>query len=518
MPNSKPGLSYQWRIFSVLLAMCLLLVICFVGFQYFREKQYKADILNAELQIFNTQIMDRLEEGHDIQLWLDSIDTPLKDLRVTVYNTAGRVIFVNTLDALPRGTHLHRREIRQAMQEGSSYTMRAATSGTDGADDADIAGISPHEKRSQLYFYSVLAGKDFIVRTGAPYYSVSVGEVLKADGTFLWFMLIVSVLVCLIGYYSSRSIGQTITRLSKFAELAERGGKANDVVKFPRDELGQIASNIVLLYNRLLQTTEERDKQQLMLINEEEEKQRIKRDLTHNISHELKTPVASVLGCAETILEHPTLPDAKKMEFVERIASNARRLTSLLRDISTINRLDEASSVIDKEPMDLSALVQEVVDDARPRAAKAGMTVENLLPPHLYIGGNQGLLESVFRNLIENAIAYSGGTKVAVGLMEKSREQVTVTVSDNGSGIPEQHFPKIFDRFYRIDKGRSRKAGGTGLGLAIVRSAVVFHGGDITIQNLPEGGLEFAITLPCPDDPENIQETETEGTDAPLAG
>ena len=99
---------------------------------------------------------------------------------------------------------------------------------------------------------------------------------------------------------------------------------------------------------------------------------------------------------------------------------------------------------------------------------------------------------------VENAIAYSGGTHVRVGMMEKSADQVTITVSDNGSGIPEEHFPKLFDRFYRIDKGRSRKAGGTGLGLAIVQNAVRFHGGDITVANLPEGGLEFAITFPLP--------------------
>lgn len=482
MPYSKPGLSYQWRLFSVLLAMSMLLVICFVGFQYFREKQYKADILNAELQIFNTQIIDRLEEGRDLEAWLDSVKAPVEDLRVTVFTKDGRAIFDNTLDVLPTGTHLQRREIRKALEEGRAYTMRSNAS-----------------LRSKVYFYSVTADPEFIVRTGAPYHSVSVGQVLEADGTFLWFMLGVSAIIGIIGYYSSRSIGQTISRLAEFARAAEQGKEVRESAKFPRDELGIIAANIVSLYNKLLAMSEERDKQQLQLIQEEEEKQKIKRDLTHNINHELKTPVASILGCAETLYEHPDLPQKIHHDFMERIMQNAKRLSSLLRDISTINRLDEASSIIEKEEVNLSGVINDMAADAAPRAEKAGMEIEIEVPDNLKVLGNQGLMESVFRNLIENAINYSGGTRLHIGIMEHGQEQYTVTVTDNGSGIPEEHFPKLFDRFYRLDKGRSRKAGGTGLGLAIVRNAVLFHGGDITVANVPTGGLEFAITLPTPD-------------------
>lgn len=460
--------------------MCLLLVICFIGFQFFREKQYKADILNAELQIFNTQIIDRLEEGRDLQDWLDTVKAPVKDLRVTVFDRQdGQIIFDNTLDVLPDGTHLHRREIKKAISDGRTYSLRPGKEGL-----------------STIYFFSVTPDDNYIVRTGALYNSISVADVLAADRTFLWFMFGVSVLIGAIGYYASRNIGQTITRLSRFAELAEKGEAAPANTRFPRDELGHIAANIVSMYNQLLHTTEERDKQQLMLIKEEEEKQRIKRDLTHNINHELKTPVASILGCAETLVDHPELPEKIHHEFMGRIMANAKRLAALLRDISTINRMDEGSAIIERDRVDVSALVAEIVADATPRAQKQGMTAVSKLPMGLIVDGNQSLLESVFRNLVENAIAYSGGTEVSVNMMEDTDEHFTVTVRDNGQGLAEEHFPKIFDRFYRIDKGRSRKAGGTGLGLAIVRNAVLFHGGDITIANHPEGGLEFAITFP----------------------
>lgn len=482
MSHIKPGMSYQWRLFSMLLGMSLLLVICFIAFQFFREKQYKVDVLNNKLQILNTQVIDRMEEGRDLKVWLDTVKTAVENVQITVFDrNQGNILFDNTLDVLPAGTHLHRQEIKKALAEGRAYSMRPSPDG-----------------KSKILFYSTTADTDFIVRSAANYDSVSVSDVLEADRTFLWFMLGVSLLICTIGYYATRSIGQTITRLSNFATQAEKGDVSAGTARFPRDELGQIAATIVSMYNRLLQTTEERDKQQLLLISEEEEKQKMKRELTHNINHELKTPVASVLGCVETLIDHPELPEKIRMDFLGRIMSNAQRLTSLLRDISTINRLDEGSGLIEKEPINLSSMVSYIVTDAKERAKKQGIEIATTLPPNLMLNGNPSLLESVFRNLIENAIAYSGGTKISIDLMENSKEHFTVTVSDNGCGIAEKHLAKIFERFYRIDKGRSRKAGGTGLGLAIVRNAVVFHGGDITIANLPEGGLEFAITFPKP--------------------
>lgn len=483
MPYSKPGMSYQWRLFTVFLSMCFLLIICFIGFQFFREKRYRADVLNAELQIFNTQILDRLEEGRNLKSWLDTAAAPFDDLKVTIFSPDGETVFDNTLDVLPKGIQLQRRELKKAKAEGRSYTLRL-----------DKAA------NSQVYFYSVLNDDNYIIRTGAPYNSVSVTDVLKTDQTFLWFMLAVSFVIGWIGYYTSRNIGETISQLSEFAERAEKGEdvRLSSRSSFPRDELGKIAANIVSLYTKMLQATEERDKQQLMLIQEEEEKQKIKRDLTHNINHELKTPVASVLGCAETLYDHPELPEAKRQDFLERIITNAKRLSALLRDVSTINRLDEASNLIQKEPVDLSKVIEEVCRDATPRAQKVGMTVINKINPGLRIMGNIPLLESIFRNLVENAIAYSGGTRVTVEMLENDNRHFTLAVYDDGTGIPEVHFPKIFDRFYRLDKGRSRKAGGTGLGLAIVRNAVIHHGGEITIANLPEGGLEFSITFPHP--------------------
>ena len=147
----------------------------------------------------------------------------------------------------------------------------------------------------------------------------------------------------------------------------------------------------------------------------------------------------------------------------------------MLKDVSVITRMDEGTSMIEKEPIDLRELVDEVAEEERLRTDMRIVTDV----PQIVIDGNRQLLESVFRNLIDNAIAYSGGTEISI----TADSDGNFTVADNGCGIPEEHLPHIFERFYRVDKGRSRAAGGTGLGLAIVKNAVALHGGCITAAN-----------------------------------
>jgi len=147
--------------------------------------------------------------------------------------------------------------------------------------------------------------------------------------------------------------------------------------------------------------------------------------------------------------------------------------------------MDEGAAMISKEKVDLTALVGEVVADER---LLTSMAINVEMPP-LSITGNRQLLESLFRNLIDNAIAYSGGTLISI----KADESCRFVFRDNGCGIPEEHLPHVFGRFYRLDKGRSRAAGGTGLGLAIVRNAVAIHGGEISVRN--DSGLRFDFNL-----------------------
>ncbi len=229
-----------------------------------------------------------------------------------------------------------------------------------------------------------------------------------------------------------------------------------------------------------------------------EKENRLRRELTHNISHELKTPVASILGYTDTILESPDISEDMKRLFIERTNVQAKRLSALLQDISALNRMDYAKDMIAVERVDVSALFADILQETTLAVQRREMSVKNYLPQNIIVRGNRSLLYSIFRNLIDNAVNYAGqGTTIEVSATEQQGLWL-FTFSDNGIGIPAEHLPRIFERFYRIDKGRSRDMGGTGLGLAIVKNAVQLHGGTINVSSPATGGLTFEFTLKAP--------------------
>ena len=291
-------------------------------------------------------------------------------------------------------------------------------------------------------------------------------------------MLAVTAVISLIGLLATRTISMSISRLNRFAERAENGGQIYSGYAFPHDELGNIAANIVKLYVQ-------RDEQHRATIRLEQDKAKLKKQLTNNINHELKTPVASILVSLDLLDDHSGLPDTKKQEIMSRIRANAERLSSLLKDVNMLTRMEEAPAMITRKPVDVKALVEEIADEARMRTDIRIKTDISALT----VSGDRSLLESIFRNLIDNAIAYSGATEIDIDADGNGNFRFR----DNGIGIDAGHLPHIFERFYRIDEGRSRNAGGTGLGLSIVRNAVAFHGG--TIKALSRNGLLFEFNL-----------------------
>ena len=433
----KVRLSYHQRLFILLLGVSWLLVVCFISFQYYREKQYKIEKLDGQLQLYNAHLIDALNsDSIDFIATIAKQRLPLSDLRVSVINTDGTLIFDNTLDTLPGENHLTRNEIKSAIESGHGRTIRRHSTSTD-----------------NTYFYSATKSDDVIVRSAVPY-TVSLKEILNADRSFLWFMLCVTFAISIIGYYATRRIGRTITRLNTFAGMAERGERIYDV-----------------------------------------ERTRIKKQLTNNINHELKTPVASMKVCLETVLCHRDMPPKKLWDFIERCYANCERLSNLLNDVAAITRMDDGAANIDKEPVSISEIISDIVETTKERLLNAGITMKVNMPENVVINGNRAFVDSIFRNLIDNAIAYSGGSVVTISLENDSDKSYTFSVADNGVGIPQEHIERIFERFYRIDKGRSRDIGGTGLGLAIVRNAVQLHGGRIYAVNQPSGGVKFVFTL-----------------------
>ena len=230
-------------------------------------------------------------------------------------------------------------------------------------------------------------------------------------------------------------------------------------------------------------------------MREEQEKIRIKRQLTNNINHELKTPVASIQVCLETLLSGIQLTEEKRQELIERCYSNNERLRHLLNDISLITRMEDGSQLIVKESININRIIDEIADELAVMPQEEQFTLHTQFNEQVMIEGNPSLIGSIFRNLTENAIAYSGGKNIYITLIENNSQYCSIRFEDDGAGVEEQKIPRLFERFYRIDKGRSRRLGGTGLGLSIVKHAVQFHGGSIVASNRKQGGLQFDFTL-----------------------
>lgn len=585
---SKNLMSFSRQLFLSVIALFLAFVICFIAFQYRREKEYKVELLNTQLQNYNDRMSDflRIQDTLHIDMLNVYVKTHHMDnLRVTVINKDGEVMFDN-LGKTPSefNNHLTRQEIKQALKKGSGF---------------DISRIS--ESVGGKFFYSAKYYDDLgiIIRSALPY-NINLARDLKADSHYIWFALIISLVLIGIFYSFTHKLGMSIKQLQQFAMKADRNEPIdNDIQRaFPRNELGEISQHIIQIYHRLHKTKEnlyiEREKlithlrmsheglgvftkkkkeilvnnlfiqyinfisdknlantediftipelqpisdfliknKEMSMANEEkrmsfevekngrifaigciifqddsfeisindmtqeEEKARMKRQLTQNIAHELKTPVSSIQGYLETIVNNPDLPRERINAFLERSYAQSNRLTHLLRDISLLTRMEEAPNMAEKETVNLSLLVQDIFSEVALQLEEKQIKAQNMIPEGLTIQGNPSLIYSIFRNLTDNAIAYAG-TKIdiTVSCFRQDNQFYYFSFADTGVGIGAEHLGRLFERFYRIDKGRSRKLGGTGLGLAIVKNAVLLHGGSIFAKNNPNGGMEFIFSL-----------------------
>ena len=471
-------LSFHRRLFVLLIAFSWSIILCFIGFQYLREKQYKSDYLSLQLQLYNRHLLEAVEEdGEAHEAYIDTHQKPFDNLRISIIALSGKVVYDNMLPVDSLDNHRMRPEVAAALKKGSGYHIgRQSTS--DGLE----------------YFYSATRGKEFIARTAIPY-SASLRELLQADWTFLGVMISVSLAMSVLAYFVTRRLGKNMERLNRFAAKAEKGEAFDEDEPFPNDELGSISNHIVQLYGQWQQTIKDRDLAHEAALREEKEKIRIKRQLSNNINHELKTPVASIGVCLETLLSGIALTEEKRQELIERCYTHNERLRRLLNEVSLITRMEDGSALIGKEKVVINDMLEEISDELEIMSEEEGMRLHTDFHEEVVIYGNLSLIGSIFRNLTENAIAYSEGKNIFISLIKNDETECCIRFEDDGRGVEQEQLPRLFERFYRVDKGRSRQMGGTGLGLSIVKHAVQFHGGSISVTNRPGGGLRFDFSL-----------------------
>ena len=475
------------KLYFSVLTVFLVFAVSFIVFQQSREKQFKINTLTLKLANYNELLMEDLllstSQGILLSDSVDMVDSvrvaeaklqefvrehESKDLRVTLVKPDGRVVFDNMSKNYRHfANHAKREEIAEALKVGQGTSVERQS-----------------KTLRQDYFYvaSYFPKAQLIVRTALPY-NDDLTKSLQADQHYIWFAIVAIILLTVVLYRFTYRLGKNVAKLSIFAYKADHNEslEVEDLANFPDDELGEIAERIIKMYKRVQTTRKEQDI--------------LKRQLTQNIAHELKTPVASIQGYLETILDNPHINEQTKEQFLQRCYAQSERLTSLLHDISTLNRLDDGSDMIDFEAVDITQLVADITKETALVRQERKMTFDNQLPERIVVKGNRSLLYSVFRNLTDNAIAYAGeGRTITLEAKEQGNKWHFI-FRDNGQGVPPEHLARLFERFYRVDKGRSRKMGGTGLGLAIVKNAVLLHGGTIRVSNLPEGGLKFEFTI-----------------------
>ncbi len=482
------------KLYFYVLTVFLVFAVSFIVFQQTREKQFKVSTLTMKLEGYNALLEEDLSLAHDKGvLRSDEASGSLdgkksgrkifvseeklnafvrehesKDLRVTLIRPDGKVLYDNmSKDYAHFPNHLNRKEIQDALKLGQGTSVERQ---------------SKTLKQDYFYVASYFPADSVVIRSALPYNN-DLAKSLQADQHYIWFAIAAIVLLTIVLYRFTSRLGKNISKLRIFAYKADHNEslEIEDLAKFPGDELGEIAERIIKMYKRIQTTRKEQDI--------------LKRQLTQNIAHELKTPVASIQGYLETILDNPHINEETKAQFLQRCYAQSERLSSLLHDISTLNRLDDGADMIDFEAVDITLLVTEITKETALARQEHKLTFDNQLPERIVVKGNRSLLYSVFRNLTDNAIAYAGeGCKMTLSAREQGNKWHFV-FTDNGQGVPQEHLARLFERFYRVDKGRSRKMGGTGLGLAIVKNAVLLHGGTIRVSNQTEGGLKFEFTI-----------------------
>lgn len=462
--SSQYKIRYSTRIFLSICSIFLLFSCTVALFQWRREVVYNREKLHTRLQLYN-QFAYKFWVDQDKNFnALYQLPHQLREpqLRVTFINREGIVLFDNTIskDSL-HTNHATRPEIVGSQSATNSFHIRFS------------------ESLQREFFYSACYIDSLYVRSSLPY-SIEVKESLKADSGFIYFIILVFILMLAVLLSISRQIGKSISQLRDFAFSAENNIISTDLI-FPDDELGETSRHITHIYTQLQQAREEESK--------------MRRQLTQNIAHELKTPVSSIQGFMETIHNNPDLPADKVRLFLDRCYAQTIRLTALINDISLLNKIDERSVDPAVEVVNIYQMVSEIEMDLSLEVIKREAHIQNLLDKRVLVDGNYSLIYSIFRNLFDNALHYAGQNIEICIDCEDIGDHYRFYFSDNGIGVAPAHLAHLFDRFYRVDKGRSRKQGGTGLGLAIVKNAVLYHRGSIEVQNKPSGGLLFIFTL-----------------------
>ncbi|MFC2089397.1 sensor histidine kinase [Bacteroidota bacterium] len=582
-------ISYQLRIFIYFLIAFALFTISILAFQYQREKQYKVELLETQLEVIsgftNGYIKTHRMLERDDFSGLDTISSilPVESVRITIIDPDGIVKYDSFVpDYTEMENHIMRPEVQKAHYSDVGSNIRhSATTGQD-------------------FYYFARNYDDYFVRC-AVVYNIKVIGYLKTERVFIFFIIALFTIFGILLYVVTNRLGLIIRKLSDFSVLASNNEDISKLEEINDKEFGDIQNQIIQIFTNLKSTQDElrAEKERLsnhllaldegiafftpgkekilansnfirlvnlisnhssvsaenifeiedlkefvgeiqaiisteevitpknhpvikhtLFKNEQyfsiqgivfadrsfeilisdvtkpEKRRRLKQQLTSNIAHELKTPLASIKGYLETIINNPDIEKDKSIHFVKKAFLQSERLNVLLNDISLLNNIEDAGNLFEFKEVKIKPLITDILENLEARIKKNAIDVKVSVGSKVKTFGNDNLIVSIFQNLIENSINYGGkGIDITIDQYLEDEKFFYFRYSDSGPGVDEKHLPRLFERFYRVDEGRTRDEGGTGLGLAIVKNAIQMHKGEVSVRNGVEGGLEFYFSL-----------------------
>lgn len=451
-------------ILVLLAALCINSVIFYIASSKMMLKNSKNDMTYTIKAVDSILDYDRdlMEQMERLEAFTDQDSS-----RVTLIKSDGTVVTDSDADAEYLDNHQGREEIQAAMEHGEGYARR----------------YSKTLGKTMLYVACRSEYSDMVLRLAVPYSGIQEYLPMLFPAAILSFLM---AMVCSV--VTTRRFVSSVTRplrdISK-AVMKVKGDYTElqfESCQYP--EINVIAGTIMNMSKDV--------KEYLSQI--EKEKQ-IRQEFFSNASHELKTPITSIQGYAELLESGMIQDDGLKLDFAKRIKKEAAGMTGLINDILMISRLESMDAEVMFSDVRISVLLQEIMDSLKPLAASCQVFLHVDCKP-LCIRANLQQMKELFTNLATNAIKYNRpGGQVWITAGEQG-DDMLVRVKDNGVGIPKESLDRIFERFYRVDKGRSRKQGGTGLGLSIVKHIVNFYHGTIHVTSELDKGTEFTVTIP----------------------
>lgn len=479
---------YKWRVLLPTLGVMWLGMLSLALYQHASDAKLRQANIRRPLERVTANVVDAYASGKDVAEFVKFVDeyfsnTYFTGLRVSVYDYTGKLV-ASAGEPIP--------------YELKDYDM---------IDGDKLSHLPPEvQKRVRenlekfdhtLSFYESQLSYDGKIHVLTAMPTNSSIELTLSRTNRIWFVIFPIILIAsIISYIYVSYITRSLRLLTSFADHAAEGTQFDQVDNFPDDEFGRISSQIVRLYHDKTVALEQTEREKAITINAIKEKSRFINETTSNINHELKTPVGIMKGYIETILSQPDMDREQIYHFLQRAEENAVRLSSLLADVSTITRLEGGSSQIVITEFNFHDVVYSIAADIEATQMYAPFEFKYDVPLIVNVFGNPTLIHNVLHNLMRNAVHHSGGTMMGVEYIGETPTHYKFRFYDNGRGVPEESIAHLFERFYRVDKGRSRKMGDTGLGLSIVQSTFEAIGGMISVKNRSTGGLEFIFTLP----------------------